>query len=577
MNKTTSINLGGYFFHIDEDAYNKLSSYLQAVKRSLSPEGRDEIIKDIESRIAELAQEKLGTSKQVISLTDVDAIISIMGQPEDYKIDDNEPTKSNYQSTPDFTYYTSKKLYRDKENALLGGVIAGLSHYFGVEAIWLRIIFILSMFLSFGTTVVVYILLWILLPEAITTSQKLEMKGQPITISNIEKKVKEGFNEITDKINNLDHQKIADNAKYGAQKIGSTAGEIISEIFKGIGKAVGFFIVLFATVAFLGVIVSSVILLFSSSLPEVLLQDNIHTPFNFDVPLWAQGLLFLSTFGIPLFFFVLLGLKLLIPNTRSIGNYAKFTLLAIWIFSLISLTIVGIRYATELSHDGKVVKKELLPITANDTLEVKFVNNEFFSKNVEHRTDLRITQDSTKNEIIYSNNVNLHLKTTDKKQPFVIVERTAEGRNFDEANARAEKIKYNYKFIGNQLVLDNFFTTEASSKFRNQQVHVYLYLPEGMTYFPNKNVEHYLNGNNSDFDYFYGPEGYKYKVNNGELDCLNCPPDENKDVEIETVSGEVLGNENVIKTTTIKDSIEKVSVKVNGKEIINTEVRKSKH
>lgn len=573
MNKTTSINLGGFFFHIDEDGYNKLSSYLQAVKRSLSPEGREEIIKDIESRIAELAQEKLGNSKQVISIEDVDAIISIMGQPEDYKIDDSDNTKSNYQSSQDY-YYTPKKLYRDKDNALLGGVMSGLGHYFGVDPLWLRLIMVI-LFFGFGTGIIIYLILWILLPEAVTTSQKLEMKGQPITISNIEKKVKEGFNEITDKFNNLDHQKIADNAKYGAQKIGSTAGEIISEIFKGIGKAVGFFIVLFATLAFLGVVVSSVILLFSSSLPDVLLQDNIHTPFNFDVPLWTQGLLFLSTVGIPLFFFVLLGLKLLIPNTRSIGNYAKFTLLAIWIFSLISLTVVGIRYATELSHDGKVVKKEALPISANDTLEVKFVNNEYFSKKVDYRSDLRIMQDSAKNEIIYSNNVYLHLKTTDKTQPFVIVEKTAQGRNFDEANVRAEKIKYNYKFLGKQLILDNYFTTEASAKFRNQQVHVYLYLPEGIVYYPNKNVENFLNDYNSDFEYYYGPEGYKYKVNNGELDCLNCPKDEENHKEIETVSSD-LGNGNVVKTTTIKDSIEKVSVKVNGKEIIKTEVIKSK-
>ena len=573
MNKTTSINLGGFFFHIDEDGYNKLSSYLQAVKRSLSPEGREEIIKDIESRIAELAQEKLGNCKQVISIEDVDAIISIMGQPEDYKIDDSDNTKSNYQSSQDY-YYTPKKLYRDKDNALLGGVMSGLGHYFGVDPLWLRLIMVI-LFFGFGTGIIIYLILWILLPEAVTTSQKLEMKGQPITISNIEKKVKEGFNEITDKFNNLDHQKIADNAKYGAQKIGSTAGEIISEIFKGIGKAVGFFIVLFATLAFLGVVVSSVILLFSSSLPDVLLQDNIHTPFNFDVPLWTQGLLFLSTVGIPLFSFVLLGLKLLIPNTRSIGNYAKFTLLAIWIFSLISLTVVGIRYATELSHDGKVVKKEALPISANDTLEVKFANNEYFSKKVDYRSDLRIMQDSAKNEIIYSNNVYLHLKTTDKTQPFVIVEKTAQGRNFDEANVRAEKIKYNYKFLGKQLILDNYFTTEASAKFRNQQVHVYLYLPEGIVYYPNKNVENFLNDYNSDFEYYYGPEGYKYKVNNGELDCLNCPKDEENHEEIETVSSD-LGNGNVVKTTTIKDSIEKVSVKVNGKEIIKTEVIKSK-
>lgn len=107
-------------------------------------------------------------------------------------------------------------------------------------------------------------------------------------------------------------------------------------------------------------------------------------------------------------------------------------------------------------------------------------------------------------------------------------------------------------------------------------MHVYLYLPEGITYYPNKNVENFLNDYNSDFEYYYGPEGYKYKVNKGELDCLNCPDENENEAEIETVSSE-LGNGNVVKTTTIKDSIEKVSVKVNGKEIIKTEVIKSKH
>lgn len=561
MNKTTSINLGGFFFHIDEDAYNRLNNYLQAVKRSLSPEGREEIIKDIENRIAELFQEKLGTNKQVIGLLEVEAIIAIMGQPEDYKIEDEQATSSTDNT---FEYpYNSKKLYRDKDNALVGGVLSGLGHYLGVDPLWLRIIMVILLF-GFGTGFFVYIILWILIPEAITTTQKLEMKGQPINISNIEKKVKEGFNEFTDKINTLDHKKIS-----------STAGEVITEIFKGIGKAIGFFIVLISTLTFIAIIIASVVLIFSSSLPEVMLQENIHTPFNFDVPLWAQGLLLLLSFGIPLFFFVLLGLKLLIPHTKSIGNYVKYTLLALWIFALVALTIIGIKYATELSHDGKAVKKEFLPLSAKDTLAIKFVNNDFFSKNIEHRTDLMITQDSSKNEIIYSNNVSIHLKKTDKLQPFIIVERTAQGKNFNEANSRAEKIKYHFSFKNKELVLDNYFITAASSKFRNQQVHIYLYLPEGIVYFPNKNVEYYLNGHNSDFDNLYGPEGYLYKVNNGELDCLNCPSDENKDIEIETVSGEVLGNENVVKTTTIKDSIEKVSVKVNGKEIINTEVRKS--
>jgi hypothetical protein len=131
MNKTTSINLGGYFFHIDEDAFRKLSNYFDAVKRSLSPDGREEIINDIESRISELFTEKLGSTKQVIGLKEVDDIITIMGQPEDYKIEDESPKndfQSNYTSTGSI-----KKLYRDKDNSFLGGVLSGLGHYLGVD------------------------------------------------------------------------------------------------------------------------------------------------------------------------------------------------------------------------------------------------------------------------------------------------------------------------------------------------------------------------------------------------------------------------------------------------------------
>jgi phage shock protein PspC (stress-responsive transcriptional regulator) len=534
MNKTTSINLGGYFFHIDEDAFRKLSNYFDAVRRSLSPDGREEIIKDIESRISEIFTEKLGTTKQVIGLKEVDDVIAIMGQPEDYKIEDEAPKDEYYSNYSSST--STKKLYRDKENSMLGGVMAGLGHYFGVDPLWLRIIMVI-LFFGFGTGLVLYVILWILVPEAVTTSQKLEMKGEPINISNIEKKVKEGFNEISDKFSNLDHDKIASNAKYGAERIGSTLGDIIVTLFRAFGKVVGFFILLFATITFLSVVVGSVVLLFSSTLPEIMLHDNIHTPFNFDVPLWAQGLLLLFTIGIPLFFFVLVGLRLLIPNTKSIGNYAKYTLLALWLFAIAALAIVGVNYATELSHDGKVSKKELLPIVANDTLEVKFATNDFFSKSDYDDTNLRVTQDSLKNKTIYSNNVNFHLKYTDKKQPYVIVERSAKGKNFDEANNRAEKIKYNYKFVGKQLVLDNYFLTEVENKFRGQEVDIYLYLPEGMVYYPNKNVERYLTGHNSDYDYGYGPEGYRYLVSENNLKCLDCPVDpDNDDVENDTIS-----------------------------------------
>jgi len=563
MNKTTSINLGGYFFHIDEDAFRKLSNYFEAVKRSLSSDGRDEIIKDIESRIAEIFQEKLGTTKQVVGLIEVDEVIAIMGQPEDYKIENDEP-KNSYSSNYNVNY-NSKKLYRDKENALLGGVMSGLGHYFGVDPLWLRIIMVI-LFFGFGTGIILYLILWILIPEATTTSQKLEMKGEPINISNIERKVKEGFNEISDKFSNLDHDKIASNAKQGAEKVGSTLSDIIVALFKAFGKVIGLFILIFSTLSFLGVVVGSVILMFSSTLPEIMLHDNIHTPFNFDVPLWAQGLLFLFTIGIPLFFFVLIGLRLLIPNTKSIGNYAKYTLLALWIFSVAALTIVGVNYATELSHDGKVSKKDLLPLATNDTLEVKFVSSDYFSKSKYNHTNLRVMQDSSKHDIIYSNNVNIHLKYTDKKQPYIIVEKTAQGRNFEEANKRAENIKYNYKFEGKQLLLDNYFLTEVENKFRGQEVDIYLYMPEGMVYYPNKNVEQYLSGHNADYDYGYGPEGYRYLVSENDLNCIDCPENEKENISTNDTllnndeNSEIILNEDGVLIKKGKRTIEKQNV-----------------
>ena len=106
MNKTVTINLGGIVFHIDEDAYQKLSRYFDAIKRSLNnSSGQEEIIKDIEMRISELLSEKLISDKHVIGLKEIDEVIAVMGQPEDYIIEDDSKAESNYQA-----YKKSKKV-----------------------------------------------------------------------------------------------------------------------------------------------------------------------------------------------------------------------------------------------------------------------------------------------------------------------------------------------------------------------------------------------------------------------------------------------------------------------------------
>ena len=152
MNKTISINLGGFLFHIDEDAFQQLSNYINTIKNSVDPEGKDEIIADIESRIAELFLEKIKDNKQVINTYDVDAVIKIMGQPEDYILDDVTENESSNSKN-----HTSKKLFRDKKSGNLGGVCAGLAHYFGIDPVWLKIIFLFLIPVTGGTFIPIYI------------------------------------------------------------------------------------------------------------------------------------------------------------------------------------------------------------------------------------------------------------------------------------------------------------------------------------------------------------------------------------------------------------------------------------
>ncbi|RZJ98673.1 MAG: PspC domain-containing protein, partial [Flavobacterium sp.] len=153
MNKTVNINLGGMFFHIDEDAYQKLNRYFEAVKRSLSNStGKDVIMKDIEMRIAELLTEKNRGDKQVVGMKDVEEVIVVMGQPEDYRIDDEGAPETAFAFNSDAK--RKKKLYRDKDKGMIGGVAAGFGHYLGIDALWIRILFIISPFITFGTSLV---------------------------------------------------------------------------------------------------------------------------------------------------------------------------------------------------------------------------------------------------------------------------------------------------------------------------------------------------------------------------------------------------------------------------------------
>jgi phage shock protein PspC (stress-responsive transcriptional regulator) len=562
MNKTVNINIGGLVFHIDEDAYQKLTRYFEAIKRSLSnSSGKDEIMKDIEMRVAELLAEKQKSDKHAINNKEVDEVIVVMGQPEDYRLDDEGEDKA---PEPFYPYTKSKKLYRDKDRGTIAGVCTGLGHYFGVDAVWFKILFLILLF-GFGTGVLAYLILWIAMPKAITTTEKLEMTGEPVTISNIERKVREEFDSVTNKFRSADYDKMGNEVKTGATKVADGIGDVFMSVFKVFAKILGAIIVVFSSLALLGICFASIFMIFSSSMPDNYILNHISTPIGLETPIWAQGILFLLAFGIPMFFFLILGLKLLVVNLKSIGNIAKYSLLGIWIIAVGILISLGIKEATQIAYDGKDVKKEVINIAPADTLLIKFKNNDFYSKDRYHNTDFRLTQDESNREIIYSNNISLEILQTEEALPYIQIERLAVGKSAADARGRAEKIKYSFKIEGNQLILDNYLLTDVANKFRGQRVELFLYLPKGTLFKADESVQDFDNTQNDFFNLHFSSKDYIYKVEESQVKCLNCPPEENEYNDVEGTT-EVITSEN--------DSTDVVTVKVNGKIVTETKTGK---
>ncbi len=204
MKKTLNINIRGIVFNIDEDAYQKLNNYLAEINRYYKNKpGYEDIVNDIENRIVELFQEKVDNKKQVITITDVEDIIGILGHPTDFEreLQDDAPPMGNQRS------YSGggKRLFRDPDNRVIGGVCSGLGHYFRTDPVWFRLAFVLAVIFA-GTGILLYLILWIVLPPARTTTDRLNMQGEPINISNIEKSVKEEMHEVKDKLDDFAQQ-----------------------------------------------------------------------------------------------------------------------------------------------------------------------------------------------------------------------------------------------------------------------------------------------------------------------------------------------------------------------------------
>lgn len=347
MKKTININLAGFVFYIDEDAYEALQKYLNNIRTYLgNTEGREEIIDDIESRIAELFSEK---QKQVITLIEVNEVIEVMGQPEDYMSEEEPEEKAAGQQS-------NKRLYRDPDSTVLGGVCSGVGHYLNIDAIWIRLIF-LAMVWS-GVSILFYFILWAIIPKAETTAQKLEMKGKAATFSNIEDYVRKGYENVKDDFKNVDFKGAGEKAKQGASGFFAFLGELISKLFSALGKLLSFIanilgkllgvIILVTTVAL--IIALTVSFIIGSFIDINIGNDLLVLPgFEFIGPDWGgpfhpiwYHISMILTFGIPAFSLLLFALQLLFKNMGRLSGGVKIGLLAVWMISLVSFIILSL-------------------------------------------------------------------------------------------------------------------------------------------------------------------------------------------------------------------------------------------
>ncbi|WP_339659945.1 PspC domain-containing protein [uncultured Polaribacter sp.] len=547
MNKTININLGGFFFHIDEVAYQKLRRYLESIARSLSddPQGKNEIIADIEARISELLSEKITDARQVVNESDIDDVIKIMGQPEDYAETDESYNESSYSYTRNNT--SGKKLFRDGDDKFLGGVASGIAHYFDIDTIWVRL-GLLALFFGAGFGVLIYIILWILLPEAKTTAEKLQMEGEPVNIDNIEKKIRKEFHNVSENVSefaNKASEKIKDGASEfsekmnqtfssktkknnGLQDLLETVGKIILAIFKVIGKFIGIIIIFVSAAVILSLIIGG----FSIGSLEWLHVDGEflqYPPFFYDsvIPKWLLTLSGFLLIGIPFLSLFILGLRILSSSVRKLSKPASLTLLGIWIAALLTLIFTGLEYGSSYSTYGQSTENNTLNIVKNDTLKIKMINDD----TIFYRHNLR--RDSSQEEVqidgkmmTYSNYIKVDVKRSATDESYVIIQKESRGNNKRNASENAKNMQYKYEVVNKTIVLDAYFLSAYKNMWKDEEINITIYVSENAFVYFDNSTKHFLNDVDNEGDiYDKDMVNHHFKVTESTLKCTDCTDD----------------------------------------------------
>jgi phage shock protein PspC (stress-responsive transcriptional regulator) len=597
MKKIININLSGRVIPIEDSAYEKLQAYIESLRRYFTHEdGRDEIINDIESRIAELMSEKIRKGAAAITDEDVEEIAKSMGRPEDFEAEEKEnAAESDKQSSAnqDYSYtekkahrrlyrnsndkfiagvcsgianymnvdpaivrilfaivafggfgmglfiyillwivlpdrdlegYAGKRLYRNPEEKVIAGVAGGLAAYFNTRTSTVRLIFaapfILSIFLSvinvftwhtdfgnffpniiFGslgsTLILAYIILWIVLPEARSTYEKMEMRGEKVDVNTIRQNMKDRMKEWGEEV-----KESAQNFSTKAKEFSDTKGKrIVNEISQtartagsGLGHAIGvlfkaFFLFIAGSIAF-GLFVALMALIFGGI---AFWPAN-----NF---LWTSKWQQIFAWGTIIFFFLVplvgffIWLIRRITGIRSGRSYLGWTFGFLWTLGWVSVVMFGVSVSKDFRvYNEETVTDVVLEKPAADNIVVMVSAPE-----LEYNGDFSWLDDKSwgwdiSEDTLRLSTIRFAIPQKSYDSLFhVSIRKSSFGRTSGEAQERAERIQYHFSSRDNILDLGNGYTVDRQSKFRGQQVEVEIYIPAGKKISFDRSVTEKLN------------------------------------------------------------------------------------
>ncbi len=523
MKKTVSVNIGGFAFNIEESAYDQLRAYLAAVENNLASD-QAEIMRDIEARIAEIFKDKLAGTQEVIDESNIEEIISIMGQPEDYQDEEDQASNESKSDGQSESFSENRKsLFRDMDNASLGGVCSGLARYFDVDPLFIRILFVFFAVFA-GSGLLLYIILWLVIPEAKTTADKLKMSGEHINLESI----KSHFNQLGRDINqNIKSKKInkkinkfVDSSVTTAQKVAKVMQKIIGTAFI-IASIVGLF---FFTLYLLG---NQDIIPFSS----FIIADSL---FDFSLLFFPTVLLAKIAFvsliviiAIPLLSFLLAGIKMVFNLNGRVPKSIKLILGVFFTLAICFLFIAGIRTGVHFSHQAETEKSYVIPSDITSIqIEVEDPKSTYFLENSMYYGPQFM---DVKKDSFGIRNVALHLSAgTDSIGVEVRVMTQSSGISRMDASEHAAQIQYDLIIEDGLIRLPSYMLLSNSQKFRGQAVDVYIKVPENTKVALNENaykVDCFINHNN----YYgrYSKNGKrviekKWIAKDGKLMCENC-------------------------------------------------------